>query len=149
MKPYSNPWKFTGKYPFVSCRKEFHSGGQGHFVSQVAAHLINVHGRREDARPITSGMMRNPKWLLPNNVSTPIWKTKWWDYSTGSPVIAYQLLDEGWGKVSNLRKYHYFDSEGHSLCGKWHVSNLIKKREVHADYKCKVCQQLIVTVNEG
>jgi len=139
MKPYKDPWKYEGKCPFVSCRKYFHSGGQGHFKAQVSAHLINIHGRLEDAGVITSGMMRNSNWLLPDNVYMPIWETEWWDYSTGDPVIVYQLLDEGWGKFGNARKYHYFTSEGYSLCGKWHVFTLIKKTYVADDYKCKAC----------
>jgi len=140
MKPYSNPWKYEGKCPFVSCRKEFHSGGQGHFQAQVAPHLMNVHGRIDDAGVIMSGMMRNRFWLLPGDVKMPIWKTKWWDYSTGSPIIARQLLDEGWGRSHRAKKWHFFNKNGDSLCGKYHVTCLIQKCNVHDDYKCNICK---------
>lgn len=50
----------------------------------------------------------------------------------------------GWDLLDNAKSYHWFGSDGRSLCGKWAFLGwniLLDDKDVHPDNRCKACNR--------
>jgi hypothetical protein len=63
--------------------------------------------------------------------------------------ILSELPKEGWGILSNQRKFHYFKA-GRSLCGKWaaiFMPDLELGKNDHPD-NCQACRKKVIKLQE-